>query len=99
MRALPMNQFLVLDALMHPDRALAASQIVATIPSLSRASAYAAITKLQADGRVSAQWETPESGQARRLFAITALGRQAWNDARRRMGVPGGQTASVEVMR
>jgi DNA-binding PadR family transcriptional regulator len=84
MRVLPTNQFLILDGLMHPDCELSISQLIDAVPALPRASAYAAITKLQADGRISARWDGPDKGQARRLFKITALGEAAWKAAPQR---------------
>lgn len=38
---------------------------------------YPALRSLEADGLVIGEWETPESGPARRIYTITPAGRQA----------------------
>src|SRR4051794_25094045 len=89
MRQLPMNQFLVLDALARPGAELSVSQLADAIPSLGKSSTYAAITKLQKDGRIRARLDVSPTGQPWRVFEITAIGRKAWDEAYQRMGATG----------
>lgn len=94
--ALSRNQQQVLAFLVDVPEELAGIEVAKAIGGLGQSSTYAALAALQRDGYVSARWDHTQ-GHPRRLFKITALGKQVLQHAQQLTGPNLGRLSPQKV--
>lgn len=72
---LPLLMLGVLESSPMHGYGISAALVEAGLQPIKGAQLYPALVKLENDGFIAAEWEQSESGPARKVYALTAIGR------------------------
>lgn len=73
--ALPLLMLGVLESAPLHGYGISAALVEAGLQPIKGAQLYPALVKLENDGFIAAEWEQSESGPARKVYSLTAAGR------------------------